>query len=248
MLPPVRTQAPFLYKYRSFDHPEWLESIVLKNELYFPTPRELNDPAEARPKLIKPPLDALIATIADRSGMQKPHLNTRGQARETAILALNAPRFGVDAIMRDFTPSLHRTLEGFRIYSLSKRWDNPRLWKEYGANYRGYCLEFRNEAYFGPAFDVRYRNEISLDITDPEIGLQFLFYKTRKWRKEEEVRMINRLNSAAIIAFDPRFLTRIIIGRNTRPEHEALIRAIADRRERKLPVVSERCAARFPMA
>jgi hypothetical protein len=148
--------------------------------------------------------------------------------------------------MRRFTPSLHRRLEAFRIFSLSKRWGNPHLWKEYAANHRGYCLEFRNEATFGPAFDVRYRNEISLDITDPEIGLEFLFYKTRRWRKEEEVRMINRLNSPAIVAFDPRFLTRIIIGRNTRPEHEALVRVIADHRELELPVVSERCAARFP--
>jgi hypothetical protein len=246
MLPPLRSQALFIYKYRTFDHPEWLESIVLKNELYFPTPRELNDPAEARPKLAKPPLDTLIATIADRSGTQKPHLSAQGQARETAILAFNAPRFGVDVIMGRFTASLHRRLEGFRIYSLSKRWDNPHLWKEYAANHRGYCLEFRNEAPFGPAFDVRYRNEISLDITDPEIGTEFLFYKTRGWRKEEEVRMINRLNSPAIMAFDPRFLTRIIIGKNIRPEHEALVHEIADRRELKLPVVSERLAARFP--
>jgi hypothetical protein len=58
----------------------------LKNELYFPTPRELNDPAEARPKVMKPTLDALIAALADKSGMQKPHLNTRRQAKEAAML------------------------------------------------------------------------------------------------------------------------------------------------------------------
>ena len=108
-------------------------------------------------------------------------------------------------------------------------------------------MEFRNEAPFGPVFDVRYRNEISLDITDPKIGAEFLFYKTRRWRKEEEVRMINRLNSAAIVTFDPRFLTRIILGKNIMSEHEALVRVIAGRRELNLPVVSERYAARFPL-
>jgi len=120
--------------------------------------------------------------------------------------------------------------------------------KVYASNHSGYCLEFRNHAQFGPVFDVRYRNEISLGITDPDIGPEFFFYKTRAWLREEEVRMINRLNSPAIMALDPRFLTRIIIGKNITPAHEALVRAVADQRELHLPVVSQRYAARFPFA
>ena len=45
---------------------------------------------------------------------------------------------------------LNAELEGYRIYSLSKRYDNLNLWAKYAADHSGYCLEFANE---GPLFE-----------------------------------------------------------------------------------------------
>ena len=44
--------ATHFYKYKAPpDNLEWLKDTVVRHQLYFPLPRELNDPAEARPIL-----------------------------------------------------------------------------------------------------------------------------------------------------------------------------------------------------
>jgi hypothetical protein len=40
-------------------------------------------------------------------------------------------------------------MEQFRVYSLSRRFDNLSLWPKYAADHSGHCLEFANE---GPLF------------------------------------------------------------------------------------------------
>jgi hypothetical protein len=86
---------------------------------------------------------------------------------------------------------------------------------------------------------VRY-GDIALDITDPEqIQPYFLFYKTNSWRKEEEVRMIAQQNSDATVIFEPRLLTRLILGRKIAPTDAATIRAWAGDRNPPLTIVPE---------
>jgi hypothetical protein len=242
MLAPVRSQAPFVYKYRTFDHPEWLKSILLRDELYFPTARELEDPEEARPKLTTPSRDALISIILEIS---RRHLTAEQRVQhDRRFIEDFAPEWSADELMRGFEKPLHQRLKEFRVYSLSRRWKNPYLWKKYASRHQGCCLEFRT---FGQTYDVRYANEISLDLTDSEQDdPNFLFYKTQPYRREEEVRMIGGFSSPAVMTFDPRALTRIIIGRNIGPKHNAFIRETAAGRKFQLPVVSERDAARFP--
>ena len=45
---PRRYKGRFAYKYGSSEQLEWLKPIILENRLYFPTARQLKDPAEAR--------------------------------------------------------------------------------------------------------------------------------------------------------------------------------------------------------
>jgi hypothetical protein len=47
----ARPTTPFLYKYGSAKHLEWLEPILLRHTLYLPSLSQLNDPREARPRL-----------------------------------------------------------------------------------------------------------------------------------------------------------------------------------------------------
>ena len=48
----LSTAATHFYKYKAPpDSLEWLKDTVVRHQLYFPLPRELNDPAEARPIL-----------------------------------------------------------------------------------------------------------------------------------------------------------------------------------------------------
>lgn len=245
MLPPLKSQAAYLYKYRSIDHPEWIEwlgSIILKNEFYFPIARQLNDPAEACPRLVPVSVRDLVTTLTDNCLLQKPYLTNQGLTREAEIIAVNTRRFGTNLLMGEIINILHSKLGNCRIYSLSKYWNNQHLWQSYAGSHTGYCLEFRNEEPFGPAFDVPYSDTIDLDITNPSSN--FLFYKTRAWMKEGEVRVIRERNANAIVPFNQQFLTRLILVKNIASEKEAIIREMASQRKLPVTVVSQNCAVR----
>jgi hypothetical protein len=216
-----------------------LKPIILENRLYFPTPRELNDPAEARPPLTTKSLDTLVQSLTDLTAERKPFLTNKGHARDAAIIDYNVRRFGSKLVLERMAQSLYPELETLHIYSLSQRSDNLHLWEHYAGNHTGYCLEFLNEEPFGPAYEVRY-NYFEMDISNREqFRPFFLFYKTKSWSKEEEVRMIAPRATDPNVFFDPRFLKRIILGKHMSAAHVALVRAWADERDPPLAVVDE---------
>jgi hypothetical protein len=238
-LEPLRYKGDFVYKYRTVEHLDWLEQIVLHNLLYFPTAPELNDPEEARPPLTSSSIDALIDNLTDHAVETRPHLTNHGLAHHARVIDYNVRRFGTEAVLSQMRRSLEPLLTRFRIYSLSKRPDNLQLWAEYAARHTGYCLEFRN-AGLGPIYEVRYQDDIALDITDDsQLQPYFLFYKMKKWQREEEVRMIKQQVSDAYSTFNPALLTRVILGGNIASSDETAIRAIAGRRYPPLSVVPE---------
>jgi Protein of unknown function (DUF2971) len=235
-LKPRRYQGAFVYKYRSVER---LRAILLENRLYFPKARDLNDPEEARPPLAASSAQALIVVMNQLNATAKPFLTNQGLARDAAIIDFNVRRLGNDRCLSLMRRALDKFSGRFRIYSLSKRRDSLHLWKEYAGDHTGYCLEFRTEESFGPIFEVRY-GDIALDITGPEqFEPYFLFYKTKSWQKEEEVRMIKQQNSDSTSTFDPRLLTRLILGSEIVPTDAATIRAWAGDRELPLTIVSE---------
>ena len=228
-----------MYKYRAAGHLHRLDEIVLQNLLYFPTARELNDPAEARPPLTASSIDSLIEKITDHAIQLRPYLANQGLAYHAQVIDYNVRRFGEELILSRRRETLEPLLTRFRIYSLSNRPDNPHLWAEYAAQHTGYCLEFR-AARLGQSFEVRYEDDIAVDITDSkQLEPYFLFYKTKKGRREDEVRMIKQQVSEAHSTFDPAALTRIILGRNIAASDESAIRAIAEKRTLPLPVGPE---------
>jgi hypothetical protein len=134
--------------------------------------------------------------------------------------------------------SLNAELNGFRIYSLSKRYNNLSLWAKYAANHRGYCLEFANQGPFASACEVTYGESILMDITDPEQRGPYCFCKRQEWSNEEEVRILLLRGSNPIVRIEPRCLTRLILGKDMSDAHRKLIREWAKQREPELAVVS----------
>lgn len=209
---PQRYKGPFVYKYGNCKHLEWLKPIILEHKLYFPTPRQLNDPAEARPALASASEEALIQKLTEWNTERKAHLNTDEPANDAKIIAFNGRRFGANTLLKEMTRCLHPHLETFHIYSLSKRPNNKHLWMSYAAGHTGYCLEFRTEGTLERVFEVRH-TDFAIDITDPDqIQPFFFFYKTKSWSREEEVRIITHRTPDPIAYFEPHLLTRAILG------------------------------------
>lgn len=204
--------GPYLYKY-SPGNLDRLEPILMRNQLYFPTPTQLNDPAEAKPKLAKLSLEKILSFLYNMFVINNPGLPQERYELAKEQIKYNGVKFGSHVLLKEMSKSLNTELETLRIYSMSSRADNMALWTKYADDHKGYCLEFSNSGLFTAAREVSYGNIVDLDPNDPrQINAYFLFQKTLDWQTEEEVRLVAPRGSKAIVGFDPNLLTRIIVG------------------------------------
>jgi hypothetical protein len=135
---------------------------------------------------------------------------------------------------------MHKEFEDFRVYSLTKRFNNLSLWENYADSHSGYCLEFANDGVFRLANEVNYEDAPEFDLLDDDQRSGwFLFYKRVDYRSEEEVRMhVPRMFPGGLVPFDPQHLTRLILGRHMPEADRALIREWAKQRIPELKVVN----------
>jgi hypothetical protein len=223
-----------VYKYSSLSHPERLQKILLENALYVPTVAELNDPVDGRPFLAPMSKDQMLCFLFSRNF--NPTLSIAEQGALVRELEESIERVGHEQLMREMVETLNELQKSHRVYSMSKRYDNMGLWAKYANDHSGYCLEFaRQGEFFGRATEVFYGESVPLDVYNPKS--YFLWCKREDWRGEEEVRVIVlRGGSEKTVKFDSRLLTRIILGKNIAPEHEARVRGWAKEREPELVV------------
>ena len=147
-----------------------------------------------------------------------PELSPAEQEKEARIISYNVKSHSPAVLQSMVVQALDNELQDYRIYSLSKRYNNLNLWAQYAGQHCGYCLEFANE---GPLFvlakDVVYldSSEMEIPITDPGIkNGDFFFCKTREWAIEEEVRLVVPRGKGSKVKFDPRWLKRLILGKD----------------------------------
>lgn len=239
---PIRATAPKLYKYSSLVSPHHLERlrvILQEHELYLPNLTQLNDPADGRPRLAPLSEEQMGSFLYEKLLQRRPNLNRADQIREEAIIRFNVKKHGTETLQRILTESLNSELKDYRIYSLSKRYDNLSLWAKYAADHSGYCLEFANE---GPLFeyakDVIYGDSVQIDITRQDQMTGFWFFcKRLEWSNEEEVRLVLPRGRSSRVKIDPRWLTRLILGKDMSSADRQAIREWAGQRRPELNVV-----------
>ena len=179
---PTRATGAHFYKYSNPEHLEWLKDVLLKHAIYLPNPSELNDEDEGRPQLARMSEDQMVSFRFNEFVKRNQGLTRDAYEKQAVTIRSEARILGPDALWRMLRGNLYKGLEGFRIYSLSKRFDNLHLWDKYAAHHSGYCLEFANEGLlFANAKEVSYRDRIEVGITDPGFrNGDFFFYKAPK--------------------------------------------------------------------
>ncbi|HUU30147.1 MAG TPA: DUF2971 domain-containing protein [archaeon] len=203
-----------------------------------PTPAQLNDSSEAKPKLANTDLDRIIEFLFKNFVTNNPGLSNEDYQRERRNIEKNGRRLGAAVLRKEMSRILNAEFETVRIYSMSKRYNNMSLWTKYAADHKGYCLEFSNAGLFSAAREVTYRETADIDVTDPkQINEYFLFHKTNYWSTEEEVRLVFPRGHMPTVNFDPKLLTRIILGRKMIEDDVRVIMDWAYKRPQKLPVV-----------
>jgi hypothetical protein len=233
------TPTPAIYKYSTTEHLDRLRDTILDHRVYFPTLGQVNDPADAKPRLLAIPPDKLAALVY--RDYAKSHSGMTVAARRRHYTKLQCMVYArYDSWLRRMAEKLYGHVnQNHRIYCLSKHYDNLVMWAKYAGNHSGYCLEFdRGYAPFNIACDVTYVSELPfMDITDPEDRGPYTFIKHIRWSGEEEVR-VGALNlNDPKVYFKPACLRRIILGPSMSSEDEEKIREWAGQREPKLEVV-----------
>ena len=235
---PTKATGSHFYRYQSAEHLDRLKPIILKHELYLPSVAQLNDPLDCRPK-ISPISDEDLVTFRRNDYINRNPVLALDLLRqdEDNIRDLIQKR-GVEWFNSELSKILNAGMEQFRVYSLTKRFDNFGLWAKYADGHKGYCLEFANEGdLFKHAFEVFYGESVPFDVNDPGRDAMFLVRKRLDWSNEEEVRLILPAGKGSKVRIEPRWLTRIILGMEMSPENEAQIRQWAKVREPVLLVV-----------
>lgn len=234
--------SQLLYKYSSATRLDWLRTILLSHQLYFPTPTELNDPRDARPPVRVTSRRGAIQAIVTPYLIQyarDPLASLAADVRRIHDTINGADLKELGAVV---TRLFHEQMNRNRIYSMTTRPDNEHLWRQYAGNHTGYCLEFsRDGAPFETAHHVIYRDEIPPDFCDDgSFGAELVFQKTPRYAAEEEVRIILLpRGSPAVVPFEPTLLLRIILGDRMSGENAELVRGWCAERIPELSVSRE---------
>jgi Protein of unknown function (DUF2971) len=241
---PQKARGSHFYKYQSADHLDWLRPIILEDRIYVPLAAQLNDPNDCRPKLRSLSEDEMVSFLRTDYINRHPVIELDALEAHTARIRTDIQSRGIEWFNRELSEILNRLMEKFRVYSLTKRFDNLSLWAKYAADHTGYCLEFSNE---GPLFaehtmEVHYEDYAPFDVLNLETrDARFLVHKRPEWSNEEEVRLIRARDSdPPETRIDPRWLTRIILGKNMKEENRRQIREWAKLRQPELVVAQAR--------
>ena len=230
--------ATHFYRYCSAKRLDWLEPILLKHQLYFPKPAELNDPAEGRPRLESKSARQTARFFMSVWRSNHPSATLDEIAATFGDVSTAVARFGLDWMWRESTTLLHRELSEMHILSMSRRWNNMSMWAKYADNHTGYCLEFANAGLFAAAREVEYGDIAVVDVTDTgSMDIAFFFRKKNDWSNEEEVRILGPTFWPSLISFDPTLLTRVILGKEMASKHRSQIRRWAFTRSPNVTVV-----------
>jgi hypothetical protein len=235
---PIRATGSHFYRYQSAEHLERLKPIILQHLLYLPSVAQLNDPTDCRPKIRPMSEEEMVTFLRNDYIRRNPVIALDLLQRHEAGIRRSIRIHGLEWFQRELSKILNSQMEQFRVYSLSKRFDNLSLWAKYAADHSGYCLEFANE---GPLFEhvmeVVYGEYAPFDVNNSDKSAEFLVYKRPEWSNEEELRLIRARGSGPQVKIDPRWLTRIILGRNMSPDRELQIRQWTKQRDGPLLIV-----------
>ena len=238
---PTKATGSHFYRYQSAQRLDRLKPIILEHQLYLPSVAQLNDPTDCRPKIRAMSDEAMLTFLRNDYVRRNPILALDLLQEHESRIRTSIQTQGLEWFQRQLSMILNAQMEQFRVYSLSKRFDNFSLWAKYAADHSGYCLEFANE---GPLFgehvmEVVYGEYAPFDVNDSENrSAAFLVSKRPEWSNEEEVRLIRARGSASLVSIDPRWLTRIILGKSMSPENQQQIREWAKQRDLELLVVN----------
>lgn len=245
--------SPIIYKYRTWSDP-FHKLTLLRNELYYASPSQINDPfdfkitidlsmldsSEKREKYINKLLRDAAPILKERK------INPVLKKRELMIRLTSETQ----KMQEEFDSTKHEwTDKRYGIISFSERWDSILMWSHYSENHKGFCVGYDRKKIeesnlFGVAGIVNYDdNYPKIDPIADNLLKEILIEshtKASDWSYEKEYRLtklwsdFDPLIEQRTINVPNDFIKEIILGLATPQTHQKEIIEIA--KQKNIPV------------
>ncbi len=234
----------FLYKYRYFDSKGFHLKIISEQEIYFASPKELNDPFDCKipVRFDKSDRKNLILSAERKVKRENPNIHPNQLKKEAEKLAF--------AFLKDKNENQirfennHRNLVDRKvgICSFSMTKNHSSMWSLYSNLHRGFMVVFDFQLlrrFFEEFFlensktkgaplvygiDVKYEDEtptITLDLLDSGIKhfLNLFSIKSEDWKFENEFRFVSYNKTKIKFKVPKSSIVEVIAGVNISSEH-----------------------------
>jgi hypothetical protein len=223
----------FLYKYCKLNgrNNEWIQRIFTKNEIYFASPEQFNDPFDCQ---VQASFDATDEEWEEYLGvmMKDKHPELDYEVRSAFVRQLISSGWLEDPGSKQKVVSdVQETVNKIGVLCLSEVRDDILMWSHYADGHRGFCLQFNIKTTYYPfgelLFKVKYLSsypQINILRDREDQTKKVLLTKADLWKYEKEWRILDLENSPGIKVFPAEMLTGVIFGCGMSHESRQLIR------------------------
>ena len=233
-------ETKYLYRYMG-NKLKHVYSVLVKNQLYFPSPKKFNDPfdcattvsfSDAEEDVLQRYYHHLMKAKYEKRGIAR----TDAQIKEEAEYGIARVKHRNEEWLNKCTYEIKKEIKEFgkklRIFCLTEKPKNILMWSHYSNKHKGILLQFDrnvmvNENWERSCFPVSYKSgfpsiEEYMKCVDSENYLDFanLFYcrKAKCWEYEYEWRIfiqVKNKNDEKLINPPNGLLTGIVFGCKT---------------------------------
>lgn len=195
---------------------------VLRGEVRFTRPAELNDPSELAPILDREEVSSSLRELRRRGHTPDELEGLRKQASmmerlAPGVQAIPTPqtceeadeRLGqslyenMDFVEQAFETMIQSILENSAVACFTRRWNSLPMWAHYAARGRGFLVEYQEldrvfvgdeTGWLNQPQEVVYESRLSGISFHPDSYARIFFTKFRDWAYEMEIRVVSELS------------------------------------------------------
>jgi hypothetical protein len=250
---PLQVSGPpvDLYKFSSLEGErlQWFEGMVVRGELYFAHPYELNDPFECRPRFIS---SSETTDPALLKAKLRTYLKNQGLSRAQIRMLPQRPPEEVARVLGEAYRLPDGEQRNVQMFCMTTTRDHPLLWAHYANGHRGACVHLdQHYIPFPAALPVHYETDYPVipildELPGDEVYRRVLFVKAKDWKYEGEYRVIRYMRSPTgnmdmkwtgqLAQASPSAVIGVTLGARISPENQAAVLDMVKRRSLAVPV------------
>ncbi|KDN54419.1 DUF2971 domain-containing protein [Flavobacterium seoulense] len=222
----------YIYKFVPFNL-NTLKSLI-KNELWFGKPINLNDPFECDFKL-------KFSGVLPNDNFLKKYYIEKLEIRDAIIERIARNKVNIDFFLEDIRSAILKSaIDNVGICSFSKNYNDIKMWAHYADSHKGICMVFDKDLLIGSLQNVKLEevkylnNLIEIEIVGFENDIQLsvpkiddiVNLKNSCWEIEDELRLFINFfnkNSRRLFPYNPKSLKGIIIGQKMESDDVATL-------------------------